>query len=163
MTEQQVRDENEMADRIARNILGNVCPGFGTGGVPTKVAAKVMGMDRRISGLPVHGRRDHAGGVSDAVSDHVGYAVSLAHQPVGGILVPCPGACSIPACVITGLQQPAGVCEEICGSRSLRRKGKKMSIMEANEIPVKELEVLHEEIGYRYLINDGRILWVYEE
>lgn len=43
MTEQQVREENEMADRIARKILGNICPSFGTGGVPTKIAAKVMG------------------------------------------------------------------------------------------------------------------------
>ncbi len=43
MTEQQVREENEMADRIARKILGSVCPRFGTGGVPTKIAAKVMG------------------------------------------------------------------------------------------------------------------------
>ena len=43
MTEQQVREENEMANRIARKILGSVCPSFGTGGVPTKVAAKVMG------------------------------------------------------------------------------------------------------------------------
>ena len=43
MTEQQVREENEMADRIARKILGSICPRFGTGGVPTKLAAKVMG------------------------------------------------------------------------------------------------------------------------
>lgn len=43
MTEQKVREENEMADRIARKILGSVCPNFGTGSVPTKVAAKVMG------------------------------------------------------------------------------------------------------------------------
>lgn len=43
MTEQQVKEENEMADRIARKILGNVCPSFGTGGVPTKIAARVMG------------------------------------------------------------------------------------------------------------------------
>ncbi len=43
MTEQQVREENEMADRIARKILGNICPRFGEGGVPTKLAAKVMG------------------------------------------------------------------------------------------------------------------------
>lgn len=43
MTEQQVKEENEMADRIARKILGNVCPRFGTGGVPTKLAANVMG------------------------------------------------------------------------------------------------------------------------
>lgn len=43
MTEEQVRDENQMADRIARKILGNVCPAFGKGGVPVKVAAKVFG------------------------------------------------------------------------------------------------------------------------
>ena len=43
MTEQQVRDENLMADRIARKILGSVCPTFGMGGVPVRVAAKVLG------------------------------------------------------------------------------------------------------------------------
>lgn len=43
MTEQQVKEENEMADRIARKILGNVCPNFYPGGVPTEVAAKVFG------------------------------------------------------------------------------------------------------------------------
>ena len=43
MTEDQVRDENMMADRIARKILGNVCPSFPPGNVPVKVAAKVFG------------------------------------------------------------------------------------------------------------------------
>ena len=43
MTEQQIKDENQMADRIARKILGNVCPSFGQGGVPVKIAAKVFG------------------------------------------------------------------------------------------------------------------------
>ena len=43
MTEQQVKDENLMADRIARKILGSVCPTFGMGGVPVRVAAKVLG------------------------------------------------------------------------------------------------------------------------
>lgn len=43
MTEEQVRDENQMADRIARKILGTVCPKFGMGGVPVSVAAKVFG------------------------------------------------------------------------------------------------------------------------
>lgn len=43
MTEEQVRDENQMADRIARKILGSVCPSFPPGNVPVKVAAKVFG------------------------------------------------------------------------------------------------------------------------
>lgn len=44
MTEEQVREENEFADRIARKIMGNVYPKFDAqGGVPVKVAAKVFG------------------------------------------------------------------------------------------------------------------------
>ena len=43
MTEEQIRDENLLADRIARKLLGAVVPEFGIGGVPTKVAAKVFG------------------------------------------------------------------------------------------------------------------------
>ena len=43
VTEDQVRDENMMADRIARKILGSVCPSFPPGNVPVKVAAKVFG------------------------------------------------------------------------------------------------------------------------
>lgn len=43
MTEEQVRDENQMADRIARKILGSVCPSFPPGNVPVKEAAKEIG------------------------------------------------------------------------------------------------------------------------
>lgn len=32
-----------------------------------------------------------------------------------------------------------------------------------NEMSVNELVQLHEEKNYRYLISDGRILWVYED
>lgn len=44
MTVDQVRDENTLADRVARKILGGICPTFDVvGGVPVKVAAKVFG------------------------------------------------------------------------------------------------------------------------
>lgn len=32
-----------------------------------------------------------------------------------------------------------------------------------NEMTVEELMRLHEEEQYRYMINDGRILWVYQD
>lgn len=38
-----------------------------------------------------------------------------------------------------------------------------MSTMELNEMEIEELENLFEERGYRFLISDGRIVWVYEE
>lgn len=37
-----------------------------------------------------------------------------------------------------------------------------MSTMELNDIG-EELESLFDEKGYRFLISDGRIVWVYEE
>lgn len=43
MTEQQVKEENMMAERIARKLLGAVVPEFGIGGVPVNTAAKVFG------------------------------------------------------------------------------------------------------------------------
>lgn len=44
MTEEQVREENNLADRIARKMLSGVYPTFDVqGGVPVNVAAKVFG------------------------------------------------------------------------------------------------------------------------
>ena len=43
MTEEQVRDENQMADRIARKLLSGIYPQFPAENVPVKVAAKVFG------------------------------------------------------------------------------------------------------------------------
>lgn len=44
MTEEQVRQENALADRIARKMLSGVYPAFeAQGGVPVEVAAKVFG------------------------------------------------------------------------------------------------------------------------
>ena len=44
MTEEQVKEENALADRIARKMLSGICPQFDVvGGVPVKVAAKVFG------------------------------------------------------------------------------------------------------------------------
>lgn len=34
-----------------------------------------------------------------------------------------------------------------------------MSIKELNDMPLEELEILHKEKGYRFLICDGKILW----
>lgn len=44
LTEEQVREENNLADRIARKMLSGVYPTFDTqGGVPVKVAVEVFG------------------------------------------------------------------------------------------------------------------------
>lgn len=44
MPEEQVKEENMLADRIARKMLGASYPAFDVyGGVPVKVAAKVFG------------------------------------------------------------------------------------------------------------------------
>nr|DAP78554.1 MAG TPA: hypothetical protein [Caudoviricetes sp.] len=41
--ENDAKEENSLADRVARKILSSVYPQFGTGSVPTKVAAQVFG------------------------------------------------------------------------------------------------------------------------
>ena len=44
MTEEQLKEENALADRISRKILSGIYPTFDVlGGVPVKVAAKVFG------------------------------------------------------------------------------------------------------------------------
>lgn len=37
-----------------------------------------------------------------------------------------------------------------------------MTMRDWNELPVEELERLHEEEDYQYTICDGRIMWVHE-
>lgn len=38
-----------------------------------------------------------------------------------------------------------------------------MNIKDLNEMTLEELYQMHEEKKYRYLICDGRIMWVHEE